>query len=159
MEVDHEMGQPYHPSCTCVSCRHQRGESSLHNSETYNAKCKCMFCQTVRAQQEEAKDIAAFAKATTVKQPQPLKVYSIEEVAAQETIVLRNMISKYDGICSYCAVLFKIGDRIRWSKLTGAMCFVDCTEGVFPNKSANKFVEKPIDKVERNFDFSDYGEK
>ena len=66
-------------------------------------------------------------------------------------VVLRNIISKFDGNCNLCFRSTKQGDKIKWSKETGALCYPSC--------EATATVT-PVEKAERKFDFSeDEGDK
>jgi hypothetical protein len=47
---------------------------------------------------------------------------SAEQIRTKANPPREAFASKYEGHCSICRRKIKVGDMIRWSKLTGAVC-------------------------------------
>jgi hypothetical protein len=76
------------------------------------------------------------------------KYITIDDLFKENIVVLKKITSKYESQCGRCERPIKIGDKIRWSKITGGLCFPNCLT-TYENDLL------PDTKFKRKFDFGD----
>jgi hypothetical protein len=103
------------------------------NNHIYSKFCKCIAC-------------------TMITEHRPTEYITIDDLLAEGKVLLRNLTSRFDSKCQRCDRPYKTGDRIRWSKVTGGLCFPNCTTTY---KNDLKLFDN---KSKRQFDFGDDGE-